>query len=125
MMALIRSVRAGASAAIAVDGPKGPPGLVKGGVVYLASAVRTQIVPISCAASRAISLRRSWDRFIVPLPWSRVVVVRGEPIELERRARPESIEPARQQLQGELERTTAEAERLARSGKRREECLVL
>lgn len=73
-------------AAFAVDGPKGPRGVVRSesGAVGAALAARLAggvVVPIASACSRAHVLARAWDRFELPLPFSRVVVALGAPIE--------------------------------------------
>jgi lysophospholipid acyltransferase (LPLAT)-like uncharacterized protein len=61
------------------DGPRGPSRELKAGTVLLAQLSGVPIVPMSFAASRAWRLS-SWDRFIVPHPFSRLAAVVGEPI---------------------------------------------
>jgi hypothetical protein len=124
LVALVRAVRGGASAAVAVDGPRGPRGVVKPGALFVARAAGGAVVPVSYAASRCLRLTRSWDHFVIPAPWSRVVVVRGTPIEVtldratEAVAGEERLEAARQRLERELTELTERAEGLARSGNR-------
>ena len=65
--------------AITPDGPRGPARKVKPGLAYLASRTGWPIVPVATAARRAWVLH-SWDRFRVPLPFTRVHVAYGEPI---------------------------------------------
>lgn len=77
---MIRSMRKGLDAAIAVDGPKGPHGAVKDGVFLLARAARAAIVPMGGAASSAWILRRAWDRFLIPKPFARVHIFFGPPL---------------------------------------------
>ncbi|MEM8710353.1 MAG: lysophospholipid acyltransferase family protein [Planctomycetota bacterium] len=67
---------------IAPDGSTGPPHEFKPGAIMLARLSGSPVVPLSFAATWAIKLR-TWDRLLVPLPFSRVEVVIGEPIELE------------------------------------------
>jgi lysophospholipid acyltransferase (LPLAT)-like uncharacterized protein len=64
---------------------------------------------VAVAATRAKRLR-SWDRFLVPLPLSRVHFLYGEPLTVERRADPAE---AAAELKRRLDRAEAEAERLA------------
>jgi len=64
---------------ITPDGPKGPAELVKSGVIHLAQQSGCSIVPVSVSCSRSYRLR-SWDRSVLPLPLSRVVVQLGEPL---------------------------------------------
>jgi len=81
---LIRDVREGRVGAFAVDGPRGPYGEVKAGVVYAAKKLGVPIVPVMTSASPAVVFRSSWDRFLLPLPFSRAVVRFGEPVVLDR-----------------------------------------
>ncbi len=71
-------VRAGHRAALTVDGPKGPPRVVQPGVLRLARETGAWILPFTGSASRPWFLR-SWDRYLVPKPFSRCVVGYGEP----------------------------------------------
>lgn len=81
LAAIVHRLRKGADAAFAVDGPRGPYGVVKPGAVAAAKSARGVLVPMGSAASRAHVLERAWDRLVVPLPFARVVVVVGDPIE--------------------------------------------
>jgi lysophospholipid acyltransferase (LPLAT)-like uncharacterized protein len=80
LSAVTRALRLGADAAFAVDGPKGPPGVPKPGAALAASKADALLLPIATASSRALVLRRAWDRFEIPLPFSRVAVVVGAPV---------------------------------------------
>lgn len=77
---LVRAVRRGADAAFAVDGPRGPYGVPKPGAHALASRADALLVPAGCAPSRSWVLGRTWDRFVLPVPFSRVVIVLGDPV---------------------------------------------
>lgn len=63
---------------ITADGPKGPRHEFKPGAILLSRMSRAPIIPIAYAASRCTRWS-SWDGFIVPWPFSRVVVAVGEP----------------------------------------------
>jgi len=56
---------------------------------------------------------RSWDRFLVPLPFSAVHFVYGEPLAVPRRG---DLDAAARELKGRLDGAEAEAERLAQQG---------
>jgi lysophospholipid acyltransferase (LPLAT)-like uncharacterized protein len=72
---LREAIRAGRSPALAVDGPRGPAGSVRGGAEQLA---RTMDVPVVFGRVVAHGWRaRSWDRFVVPWPFARVRVEYG------------------------------------------------
>jgi lysophospholipid acyltransferase (LPLAT)-like uncharacterized protein len=68
-------------AAFAVDGPRGPYGVAKPGVLAAARATGAVVVPMGAHAERAITLKKAWDRFMLPLPFSRVRVVLGAPLD--------------------------------------------
>lgn len=74
---LVRLVRAGRSVAITVDGPRGPAGVLKPGVLQIAQLTGAPLVPVGSAASRAWRLG-SWDRFLIPKPFARLRVVYGD-----------------------------------------------
>ncbi len=66
--------------AITVDGPKGPRHKVKDGIFFLAHKAQAPIIPMRCRLSRAKIFHKSWDRFQLPLPFSKVHVRFGAPI---------------------------------------------
>ena len=76
---LLEVLKKGNSVAITVDGPKGPAFKAKRGVVFLAKKTGAPIVPITVHFDRAIRLN-SWDKFIIPLPFSRAFVRLGDEI---------------------------------------------
>ncbi len=79
LAAMSAALDAGAPAAgLTVDGPKGPWRRVKPGAVALAIRHSLPLIPASFSARRVIELR-SWDRMVLPRPFSRSVVVYGEP----------------------------------------------
>ena len=71
--------------AITPDGPRGPRRTLQVGAVYLAARTGLPIVPVGVGFRRAWRMR-SWDRFTIPKPWARVVMVYGAPIRVERSA---------------------------------------
>lgn len=71
LMTLARAMRAGAHAGVTPDGPKGPRREFKPGVLALARITRRPVVLLGVRYHRAWRLR-SWDRFALPVPFSRV-----------------------------------------------------
>ena len=65
--------------ALTVDGPHGPAEKVKPGALTLAARGRLPIVPISYIAAKAWRLN-SWDRFILPKPFTTITVRYGKQI---------------------------------------------
>lgn len=93
---LIRLLRSGHNASMAVDGPKGPIYKVKPGVFELNRLVRSQVIPIGVAASHFFIFQKSWNKAKLPLPFSRVVVFFGSPFEYDILDDPRSQEIANQ-----------------------------
>ena len=82
LAAIVHTMRGGEhDAAFAVDGPRGPHGVVKGGARLAARATGGVLVPMGSAFARGFVLARTWDRFGVAWPWSRVVITLGAPID--------------------------------------------
>ncbi|HEY2955394.1 MAG TPA: lysophospholipid acyltransferase family protein [Candidatus Eisenbacteria bacterium] len=79
LMDMLRLASQGRLLAITPDGPRGPAETLKPGLVFLASRSGLPIVPVASASRRARVLR-SWDRFRIPRPFTRVVVAYGDPI---------------------------------------------
>lgn len=65
-------------AVITVDGPKGPRHKPKEGAIYIASKIGGLIVPVRLVMHTRFVFTKSWDRFQLPLPFSRVTIHFGE-----------------------------------------------
>ena len=76
---ILRDTRNGKNIGFTPDGPLGPRRQVKEGVVYAAKVTGFPVVPFYWTAKNAKRLR-SWDRMIVPKPFSKVLFVYGDPI---------------------------------------------
>ena len=74
-----RDGNAGAMLAVTPDGPRGPARCVQPGAIVLARLSGKPLVPVGIAIDRAWQAK-SWDRFTVPKPFSRIVWLYGEPI---------------------------------------------
>ncbi|MFO7481324.1 lysophospholipid acyltransferase family protein [Oceanibaculum nanhaiense] len=110
LRAIIRSLRAGRVVAITPDGPRGPRMRAASGVAMAATVAKVPVLPIAAAVSHCRILG-SWDRFILPLPFVRGVVVWGEPILLPTETGQDAIEAGRQRIEEALIRLSAEADR--------------
>jgi lysophospholipid acyltransferase (LPLAT)-like uncharacterized protein len=114
LLELVRLARAGASAAIAPDGPRGPRHQVQSGVITLARLTEMPIIPVAVGARWKIEFH-SWDRFLLPLPGSRVIVAYGEPVLVPSDADTAVLEQKRQELEGTLLKLTEEVTLATRS----------
>jgi lysophospholipid acyltransferase (LPLAT)-like uncharacterized protein len=92
------------------DGPRGPRYEAKIGALLIAQLSGKPIVPISYAASRVYKLR-AWDRFILPLPFARVVLTVGEPIKVPKVMSPAELETMQRALGATLNDLFAQAQR--------------
>ena len=91
----------GSHAAIGVDGPRGPRHIVKPGVILLAKLTGGIIVPSAASLSRYWQIN-SWDRYRIPKPWSRALVVFDDPLTVPPDADSSVIEAKRIELEQRL-----------------------
>lgn len=77
LLELTRKLQEGGVMAHTPDGPKGPPRKCQPGTVYLAKRSGCPILPVGVACRPARFLR-SWDRHMVPAPFSRAVIYFGD-----------------------------------------------
>ena len=83
LLAAARRIREGGMCGcVTVDGPRGPRHEVKEGVIFLAVKADAPIVPVRLFMERR-KLFQSWDRFQLPLPFSRVAMVCGDAYRVE------------------------------------------
>jgi lysophospholipid acyltransferase (LPLAT)-like uncharacterized protein len=106
---LAELVKRGQDAAVTPDGPKGPRYVCQPGIVALAKIAKAPILPMSCSANRNRRIR-SWDRFMVPLPFSKIVIAFAAPIEIPENCGEDELERKRVQLEETLIRLTREAD---------------
>lgn len=76
---LVRRLREGYDAGVTPDGPRGPRYKLQAGIVAAAALARKPVIPVAIDFDACWRLR-SWDRFIIPKPFSRVVVRFGAPV---------------------------------------------
>ena len=101
MLQLAEVIASGQDAVITPDGPRGPAYELGPGIIFLAQKSGAQVVPINMEYSSCWRLR-SWDRFILPRPFSKVRVIIGEPHRVAQTSNDEEFEKERVQLQESL-----------------------
>ncbi len=79
LLSAVRVLEKGNDVAFTPDGPQGPRMRVQPGAVFAAHRAGTKIVPVGLECRTAKRLR-SWDRFLIPRPFTRVALRFGEPI---------------------------------------------
>jgi lysophospholipid acyltransferase (LPLAT)-like uncharacterized protein len=90
------------SPAITPDGPRGPRFEFKPGAILLSQMSQRPIVPMAYAASRAWLIK--WDKFVVPVPFSRIVIAVGPPLYVPRVIDSAALERWQGELKIELQR---------------------
>ena len=113
MIELLKSSKSGGNFAFTPDGPRGPKGIVQPGVIFLARKTGFPILPITGSSKWKIELG-SWDRFLIPIPFSKASVVFGSPIYLKGNLNGEESSKIRDVLQEDLNRATEIADSLCR-----------
>ncbi len=100
--------RDGISPVTAPDGPRGPAYEFKSGTVMLAQLSGAPMLPLSYAARTEWHLR-SWDRFVIPRPFTSVVIAIGQPRAVERGLSASALELIRQEIEDTLNALSREA----------------
>lgn len=110
-MALANTIRENrAEVLITADGPKGPPGEIKDGTLRLAQKTGSVIVPVSWFASREKVFPKTWDKFKIPLPFSKITYIYGPAFEVPEKVPREEyghLKEALKQAIDSLEKETA------------------
>lgn len=101
----INALKEGATMTITPDGPRGPTQEVQDGILAMAQKSGAAIIPTSSSARWRL-FAKSWDRFLIPLPFSPSVMVFGEPIYVQ------DIETARAQLKAAMDEVQGRADEL-------------
>ena len=112
MRSMIRTLNKGGHIGITPDGPRGPRMRAGSGVIALAKLSGAPILPISYSSSRC-KIFRSWDRFLLPLPFAKGFFIWGDPIEISGSASKLETENARIRLEEQLTELTISADKLA------------
>ncbi len=108
LLAATRALHEGRQVAFTPDGPRGPRMSIQPGCVLAASRAGVPIIPVGFEARRAKRLR-SWDRFVIPWPFTRVAVRFGEPITVPQGVAGEAVTAWCNRVQGALVAATAAA----------------
>ena len=91
------------------DGPTGPRFKIQPGVIMLAQKTGCPIIPATYSALK-IKLFSSWDRFMLPQPFTRCRMIFGNPVHVPPDAGPKGRELYRIALENEMNRITRSAD---------------
>jgi len=106
LLALERAYNDGQYTAFTADGPRGPVNVAKPGATLLAQRTGASVRAFCILPERAWQLN-SWDRFLIPKPFSRVIVVWAQPVPVPAEG---DFAEAHAQVQAAIERSVAMAE---------------
>ena len=101
LLGAIREIERGHNVVFTPDGPRGPRYEMKNGPITVAAKTGGKIVPFVMNASKCWELK-SWDRFQIPKPFSKLTMVVGEPFSVPPDADIETLEKFRLQAQNAL-----------------------
>jgi lysophospholipid acyltransferase (LPLAT)-like uncharacterized protein len=108
LMGLIDVIESGRTAIFTADGPLGPIYQVKMGPIKLAQLTGAPIGAFHLQPERAWVMK-SWDRFLIPKPFTRICVSWAQWTQVPRDLCPEQFEPRREELNAALERARLRA----------------
>jgi lysophospholipid acyltransferase (LPLAT)-like uncharacterized protein len=116
MLRLGKMLATGVSVGLAVDGPRGPLFVAKRGILALARARGCPVVPMTVGFRRKLELRRTWDRFQIPVPFTRATVAYGVPLWVPSDIDASSLEEMAARLTNDLRSLTAEVDGASLAG---------
>jgi lysophospholipid acyltransferase (LPLAT)-like uncharacterized protein len=111
MRAMIRILRSGGYIGITPDGPRGPLMRASNGAITLAKLTGAPILPISYSVS-SWKIFQSWDRFILPMPFTKGTFIWGEAIEISKDANDTELKTAKDKLEKNLMEITRKADKI-------------
>lgn len=98
LIGMKKSLLEGTDVCVTPDGPKGPRYVVQPGLLKIAQTSGAEIIPIHITYGSAWRLK-SWDRFVIPKPFSRVSVTFDNPLKIAKGISEEEFESARASLE--------------------------
>ncbi|MBU0687301.1 MAG: lysophospholipid acyltransferase family protein [Candidatus Margulisbacteria bacterium] len=107
LMISLKCLKDGYGLGITVDGPAGPIYKMKPGSITLASRSGCPILPVTIRAESALKLTWRWDKYLIPMPFSKISIVFGDPIYLKENLTPEEVEQTRAKIEEKLKTLSA------------------
>ena len=108
---IVRALKAGDNISITPDGPRGPGQVVQMGIITVAKLTGRVILPVTFSSSRHRRFK-SWDRFMLALPFGKIAFCIGTPILVSRDADDGAQEQARIMLEQAMNRLVETADAL-------------
>jgi lysophospholipid acyltransferase (LPLAT)-like uncharacterized protein len=110
LLGIVRALRRGESIGITPDGPRGPLMRAAPGAAIAARMSGAPLLPVTYGARSRI-VASSWDRFVIPLPFTRGIVRIGDPISVSGDADEAALADVSRRLETELIRMTEDVDR--------------
>jgi lysophospholipid acyltransferase (LPLAT)-like uncharacterized protein len=106
---MLKALKASEYVGITPDGPRGPRMRATDGIVTVARMAGVPIMPCSFSCRSRVVLN-TWDRFVLPLPFSRGVIIWGEPIFVARDSDAATLAASKAQVEAALTGVTQQAD---------------
>jgi len=106
LLRVIRKIKSGKNTMIHPDGPKGPAYVVKPGLTAIAKMTGATIIPLGCYCRHSYHIPR-WDRYTLPLPFSKVHIQIGPPLTIPKDV--DDLQETNQYLENLLNRISLQA----------------
>jgi lysophospholipid acyltransferase (LPLAT)-like uncharacterized protein len=116
LLEAVRLLEKGRALGHVVDGPRGPAGEIKPGLMLMAQRSGAAITPMYAASRHHWTATRSWDRMQLPLPWTRVLYRLGPLRHVSPELDEAGLEAERRALEAELREGYAQIDADVRSG---------
>lgn len=98
------------SVTIIPDGPRGPMAKAVISPIYFAKKTGTPICPLTYSSKKNKILEKSWDKFMVPKPFSKITLIYGDPIIIPKDTDEKEMEKYRLKLENNLNQITRQAD---------------
>ena len=107
---MARRLEEGVDCAFTIDGPRGPRYVAKPGPVMLARKTGCPVMVFHIGVDRGKTFTKTWDHFLLPMPFARTVILFAPPIYVPADADQQMLEDKHAEMQRELERVRDIAE---------------
>lgn len=107
---MARRIEEGKDCAFTIDGPRGPRYVAKPGPVMLARKTGAPIMVFHVGIDRGKTFEKTWDHFLLPMPFARAAILFAPPIFVPKDASVELMDAKHAEMQRELERVRDIAE---------------
>ena len=99
---ILRALKSGRDVGLTMDGPRGPRYIAKKGAAFIARKSGSPVLPFNVSVEKKWVMR-SWDHFQIPRPFSRAVVLIGNPIYVDKESTDQEMLSRETQIQQSLD----------------------